>query len=230
MQAANPVRISSGRDCGRAAPSLSIDVFFDFICPWCLIGGRHLNAAMTRFAEMRADVHVGVKWHSCQLLPDMPPGGVDYESFYLARLGSAENVSARRRQVIDAGTGAGIDFRFDRIGVMPNTAAAHELIAHAAAQGGAALQASLIDSLFTAYFIEGEDIGDLRVLERRAVECGLERGGVREHLSALNGRRARHAPSGVSGVPLFVFDESIAVSGAASPDALLDAMLRSIRD
>ena len=69
--------------------SLTIDVHFDFVCPWCLIGKRNLDAAVSRFASLRPDVCVKVRWRSHQLLPDMPVGGVPYQAFYVARLGSA---------------------------------------------------------------------------------------------------------------------------------------------
>jgi predicted DsbA family dithiol-disulfide isomerase len=64
-----------------------------------------------------------------------------------------------------AGHDAGIQFAFDRIEVLPNTAAAHNLVAFAASRGSEAQRASLIDRLFTAYFMEGENIGDGQVLE-----------------------------------------------------------------
>jgi predicted DsbA family dithiol-disulfide isomerase len=237
MKRVSTIPASMERNSNGAAPALSIDVFFDFVCPWCLIGSRQLKAAMSRFADLRADVKVGVRWRSCELLPETPAGGVDYQAFYLARLGSAENVAARRRQVREAGKSAGIDFRFERIGVLPNTAAAHALVALAGDAGTGALRADLIESLFTAYFMEGEDIGDLAVLEERAVECGMERGSVREHLAGWYGRfhramdrRSQKPSHPIGGVPLFVFDESFAVSGAASAETLLDAMLRSVRD
>ena len=70
--------------------SVTIDVHFDFVCPWCLIGKRNLDAAISRFASLRPDVSVKVRWHSHQLLPDMPVGGVPYQAFYVARLGSAK--------------------------------------------------------------------------------------------------------------------------------------------
>jgi predicted DsbA family dithiol-disulfide isomerase len=104
------------------------------------------------------------------------------------------------------------------------------LIRYAAGQGDGALPAVLTDSLFTAYFLEGEDIGDVSVLERRAVECGLERRGVREHLASSDARVVPPAPHGIGGVPLFVFDEAIALSGAVAPDVLIDTMLQSIRE
>ena len=137
---------------------------------------------------------------------------------------------ARRAQVRHAGKAAGIDFAFDRISVLPNTAAAHDLVAYAADHGTMAQQEELIERLFTAFFIEGIDIGDLSVLERLALACGLSRDGLRARLADSRGRcgQAMRQPQPhyrVDGVPFFVFNGSRVLSGAVSPDVLLKAML-----
>ncbi|RJG02997.1 DsbA family oxidoreductase [Noviherbaspirillum sedimenti] len=215
------------------APSLVIEYFFDLVCPWCLIGKRHLRAAISQLAALRPDARVSVRWRSHQLLPDIPPGGVPYQSFYIARLGSAEAVAQRRAQVQQAGNPACIQFAFERIGVMPNTAAAHDLSAWAAANGTEAQQSALIESLFVAYFMEGEDIGDPSVLQRRALACGLEAEGLRQHLAKTAGQTGiMRAPQAdyISGVPFFVLNGKYAISGAHPPETLVQAMLQSIQE
>ncbi|RZL89372.1 MAG: DsbA family oxidoreductase [Variovorax sp.] len=216
-------------------PSLTVEVFFDFVCPWCLIGKRQLDAAASRLAELRPDVRLQIVWRSHCLLPDTPEGGVPYQAFYVARLGSPEAVARRRSQVQQAGTAAGVRFAFERIEVLPNTAAAHAWVAQAAAHGTDAQQARLIERIFTAYLTEGENIGSSSVLERLALECGLEAEGPRAHRRDEQGGGGRYAHTHatvrypISGVPYFMFDGSLALSGAASPDALLDVMLRALR-
>jgi len=212
---------------------LTIDIFFDFICPWCLIGKRNLETALRRFTELRPDVCPKVQWHAYELLPGTPEGGIPYQAFYLARLGSPEALAMRRAQVQAAGHAAGIKFAFERIEVLPNTALAHDLVAYAAAQGMESRREALVERLFTAYFIEGEDIGNRQVLERIRRECGLNHQALLEHLvdshprSGLTSRRSRHDEHVVSGVPSFVFNGTHALSGAHSPYALLQAMLQS---
>jgi predicted DsbA family dithiol-disulfide isomerase len=215
--------------------SVTIDVHFDFVCPWCLIGKRNLDAAISRFASLRPDVGVKVRWHSHQLLPDMPVGGVPYQAFYVARLGSASAVAARRAQVQEVARAAGVQLAFDRIEVMPNTRAAHNLVAWAVTTGAGFQPASLIDRLFTGYFMDGEDIGDPDVLERIGLACGLDAGGLAEHLAAS--RRDDNMPiprspqaEEVRGVPHFVINSALTLSGAYSPGAIVDAMLRSTGD
>ena len=230
-----PLQAPTRTDAG-APPALTIDVVYDFVCPWCLIGKRHLATALEQLARLRPQLEPQVRWHSIQLLPDTPWGGVPYQSFYVARLGSPEAVAARRAQVQQAGDAAGLRFAFERIRVMPNTAAAHDLVACVAGQGTAAQQAALIDRLFAAYFLEGEDVGDPAVLERAALACGYTRAGVADHLADTQRRRSVRARQplpaeyGMNGVPLFVLNGSLGLAGAQAPQTLLDAMLRALGD
>ena len=212
---------------------LTIDIFFDFICPWCLIGKRNLETALRRFTELRPDVCPKVQWHAYELLPGTPEGGIPYQAFYLARLGSPEALAMRRAQVQAAGHAAGIKFAFERIEVLPNTALAHDLVAYAAAQGMESRREALVERLFTAYFIEGDDIGNRQVLKRVGQACGLNHPALIDQLansqrrSGGTERRSQHDEHLVSGVPSFVFNGTHALSGAHSPYALLQAMLQS---
>lgn len=215
--------------------SVTVDVHFDFVCPWCLIGKRNLDAAISRVAGLRPDISVNVRWHSHQLLPDMPVGGLPYQAFYVARLGSADAVAARRAQVQEAARAAGVELAFDRIEVMPNTRAAHDLVAWAATTGEGFEPASLIDRLFAAYFLDGQDIGDPEMLEQIGLACGLDAATLAEHLAASprGGNRASlRSPQAedVRGVPHFVINSTVSLSGAYAPGAIADAILRSAVD
>jgi predicted DsbA family dithiol-disulfide isomerase len=214
-----------------AAPApLGVEVHFDFLCPWCLIGKRQLDAALQRFEALAPAARVAVTWRSHELLPDTPPDGLDYEAFYIRRLGSPEAVAWRRLQVREAGRAAGVRFEFDRIRRLPNTARAHALLAQAQAQETPGLAARLVERVLAAYFLEGQDIGAPAVLERLGRECGLPEAAFEAAESmarAMHAGLARPAGQGVGGVPLFVFDRARAVSGAGSADALLEALLQT---
>lgn len=215
---------------------LTVEVYFDLICPWCLIGKRNLETAIRQLAALRPQVRVKVSWISQQLLPDTPVGGIPYQSFYVARLGSPEAVAARRAQVQRAGDAAGIRFEFDRIKLMPNTAAAHGLVAWSRVHGTTAQQAAMVERLFTAYFIDGKNISDPDVLAQLAAECGLDRDALVLHLrEQRNGsqpgeRRSSEARHAVDGVPYFAFNDRFALSGAQSPEAMLHAMMYALSD
>jgi predicted DsbA family dithiol-disulfide isomerase len=221
------VVVPKGAQAAVKKRSLTVEVFFDFVCPWCLIGKRQFDAAARKLAELRPDVDLHVVWRSHALLPDTPVDGLPYQAFYVARLGSPEAVARRRAQVQQAGIAAGVRFAFDRIEVLPNTAKAHARVARASQ----AQQAKLIDRIFTAYFLEGQDIGDGSVLERLALECELQaevrgvHGGVGPGAGEGHAAGARYP---VPGVPFFVFDGSLALSGATASDTVLDVMLRAL--
>lgn len=202
---------------------LNVQVHFDLICPWCFIGKRHLDAALARLGEASSEVDVEVSWIAHELLPDTPAEGLPYQAFYEERLGGPAAVAARRAQVQAAARGTGIDFAFERIARMPNTRQAHRLITRLSGSATGA-NAALIERLFQAWFVEGQDIGDAAVLERLAA-------GIAASEAADAGRHRVALADGqqVPGVPLFVFNERVALSGAQPPDALLDGMRRALQ-
>ena len=213
----------------HAATPLAIEVHFDFVCPWCLIGKRQLDAAVRRFRTAMPGTPLEVSWASHQLLPATPVEGIDYQDFYIKRLGSPDAVAVRRMQVREAGRDAGVEFAFDRIRLLPNTARAHDLVVRATEHATHAQQAALIERVFVAFFLEGQDIGRADVLARLGRECGLPEAALEAPVADAAGQGARrpYGNSGISGVPFFVFNRTYALSGAASADALLEAMLRA---
>jgi len=87
--------------------------------------------------------------------------------------------------------------------------------------------------LFKAYFVDGEFIGDLDVLVAIAAECGLDADATRavvseratlDQIAALD---VNVRQRGITGVPFFIFNQKVALSGAQPPDVLLDAMEKS---
>lgn len=204
---------------------LSIEVFFDFICPWCLIGKRQLERALARLRAARPDVKVELGWHGVQLLPDLPAAGVPFAEFYRRRLGSEQAVRLRQAQVREAAAAAGVDIDFARILRMPNTADAHRLLQRAAAIGTAQKVEDLLECLFAAYFHNGEDLGDPASLLAIAEDCGFA---TTDLADALRGDGApffgEAAGMAAGGVPCFVFDRQLTVSGAQSTEVLLGAM------
>jgi predicted DsbA family dithiol-disulfide isomerase len=215
--------------------TLSIDVYFDLICPWCLIGKRHLDSALARFGQQRPDVTVSVEWHSFPLIPDIPPAGIPYHEFYLRRLGSPEALAARQAQVRAAASEAGVTLAFERMKTFPNTLLAHRLIRFARQSGGSETAAALVENLFDRYFLRTENIGDPLVLRHALIECDVQTPGLAnapigpelDWLPDLHETDVR-APHAVTGVPHFIFNDELSVSGARPPQALLQAMQHAL--
>lgn len=209
---------------------LSIDVISDVVCPWCWIGKRRLEEALAQRSE--AEGAPVINWHPFELNPDIPPGGLDRRSYLEQKFGGPERAKQIYARVEAAGREVGIPFEFDRIVRQPNTRDAHRLIAWAQATHPSAA-AALVERLFRAYFTEGVDLGDLDALARLAGEAGLDATAATTWLRSDGGRTdidaaEEHARRlGVSGVPFFVFNQRLAVSGAQPPDVLLDAIQQS---
>jgi predicted DsbA family dithiol-disulfide isomerase len=214
---------------------LAIDVISDVVCPWCFIGKRRLEAALGQLAAMAPGLKPRVSWQPFQLNPDLPREGVERNSYLEAKFGGPERAAMIYERVRAAGATVGITFAFDRIRRQPNTRDAHRLIAWAQDNGGDDGVDSLVERLFRAYFLEGRYIGDRDVLATIAGDAGLDAGAACTMLEAeaLTGtvaameRRAREL--GVTGVPFFIFNGRVAVSGAQEPQILVGAIGEATR-
>ena len=206
--------------------TLEVEVGFDFICPWCLIGKRNLETALDLLAARRPDVAATVRWRSQPLLPGTPADGLPYVEFYRQRLGGRTAVALRQAQVLEAAQRAGVTIAFDRIEVLPSTLAAHRLVAAAQREArDGRLASGVIDALFHAYFVLGQDIGRREVLQSVAVRCGVtgDAGEVADAVAAGDVPFGS-TPFRSSAVPLFRFGGMVEVAGAQTPEVLLQAM------
>lgn len=209
-------------------PPLSIDIVSDVVCPWCYIGKRRLEVALARRASDEAQP-AHVRWLAFQLNPDIPATGVDRRSYLEQKFGGPGRAKQIYARIRAAGDEVGIEFDFERIARQPNTFDAHQLTAWAQDLDPSAA-GSLVERLFRSYFVDGIDIGCIDALVTLACDAGFDAAAAREWLAADAGRkaieaeehRARHL--GVTGVPFFIFNQRLAVSGAQPPEILLDAI------
>lgn len=199
---------------------MRIDIVSDVICPWCFIGKRRLEKALALRPELTAEV----TWRPFQLNPDMPASGMERQAYLAMKFGSAMQADRLYRNVAAAGATVDIPFDFARIRRTPNTRKAHGLIREALAQG---LGDRMVERLFSAYFLEGRDIGDRATLLGLAAATGLEQSaGERalddpaiEECVIAEDRGARRL--GINAVPCFIVDGQYAVSGAQEPEFFL---------
>ncbi len=201
----------------QATNAVTVDVWFDLVCPWCWIGKHNLAQALERLHQTDPSLQVEVAWHSVQLIPQTPPQGWLFDAFYEKRLGSREAVLARRAQVADAARYAGAPIDYALITVFPNTAAAHRLLAAGKAQLAPAAFDALLTRLFEGYFTRGENLGDADVLAAIAAAQGVDPAGP-----AAQDEPDMEAAS--QGVPFFVFNRAWVLSGAQPADVLWRAM------
>jgi predicted DsbA family dithiol-disulfide isomerase/nitrite reductase/ring-hydroxylating ferredoxin subunit len=209
---------------------LSIEVYMDFICPWCLIGKRQLAQALIQLGAERPEVRVDVHWRGVQLLPALPVQGEDFHDFYLRRLGSEQAMGLRQAQVRQAAAGVGVALDFGKIPRMPNTADAHRLWQRACQLGSPAQLDELLERLFACHFLHCGDLGDGATLLGLAEAAGFASADL---VSSLQGDgtpfHCDRSGAAHQGVPSFVLGEGLTLSGA-QPVAQLLASLRQALD
>jgi len=210
---------------------MQIDIISDVVCPWCYIGKRNLEKALSLYeADNPGATEPKVTWHPFQLNPHLPAEGIPRDEYTSSKFGGPERAKEIYARVASAGAGAGISFRFDEIGQQPNTIAAHQLISLAADSGA---QDGVVESMFKGYFLEGRDLTDRETLLELAERGGQNREDGESCLRSEEKRgeidkQDRHARSrGVEGVPFFIFNQKLAVSGAQPPDVLVRAMTQA---
>ena len=206
------------------------DILSDPICPWCYIGKANLVCSLLRYP----DHPFNIEWHPFQLNPDMPPEGMDRRAYLEGKFGGKENAIKVYSQIADAAKAAGLPIDFAAIKRTPNTLDAHRLIHWAGLEGR---QTAVVSSLFKAYFVEGQDIGDRDVLLSIASGCGMDAEMTARLLETDADRddvrdRDSHARNhGVTGVPTFVVANQHVVPGAQPPelwDQVIDDLVKSI--
>lgn len=201
-----------------------IDVVSDVMCPWCFVGKKRLEKALSEVGE---DVDVAVNWRPYQLDPTIPPGGKDRRAYFAEKFGDMQRVAEMHRNLAQIGIDVGIDFDFEAIEVSPNTLDAHRLIRWAE---GAGVQERVVERLFELFFMEGRNIGDRAVLLELADEVGMDVAAVEAMLAAeadvedVRQEIDQARMMGVTGVPCFILDNKYAIVGAQSPDVIEDAI------
>jgi predicted DsbA family dithiol-disulfide isomerase len=211
---------------------LTVDVVSDVVCPWCYIGKRRLEAALAELSAGEPEVSVSVRWHPFQLNPDLPPEGIDRRSYIEAKFGSAQRSAEVYERVNAAAHASGLALALDRIERQPNTLEAHRLVAWAQHEDATRVS-DLVERLFRAYFVEGRFVGDRTELARIAQDAGYDAGAARAFLDSDRLRAAiadadvRARELGIGGVPFFIFNGRVALSGAHEPATMLDAIAQA---
>lgn len=204
---------------------MEVEIWSDVACPWCYIGKRRFEAALSRF-EHGEDVRV--TWRSFELDGEAPHERTGDRAEHLAKKYGMTVEQARQaeQRLTDAAAGEGLGFRFD-MARSGNTFDAHRLV-HLAEEHD--LQDAMKERLLRAYFTEGEMMSDHDTLVRLAVEVGVDEQQVRETLASdrfaqeVRDDERTAGELGISAVPTFVVDRRLGTSGAQPPEALLELL------
>ncbi len=204
---------------------LRIDVWSDLVCPWCYLGKRRLERALSGFAH-RAEVEV--VHHAFELDPSRPRGRTfDRVASLAQKYGlTPERARAMEEEMERRAAGDGLEYHL-LDGVVGNTFDAHRLI-HLARERG--LADAALERLYRAHFTENRSIFDAASLSVLGAEVGLDRdealraleGDV--HAAAVRADEETARELGVTGVPFFVLGGRYSVSGAQPAEVFAGAL------
>ena len=204
---------------------MQIEIWSDVVCPWCYIGKRRFEQALAQF-EGRDDVHI--VWRSFELDPDAPPqypGTLDdlLSSKYDV---SGEEAAGMNDRVTRMAAEAGLEYHLER--ARPgNTFDAHRLIHYANSKG---VGERAMEGLMHAYFSDSLPVGDREALIKLAPGFGIAEEEARSVLESENWSEEVRADEnrakelGIGGVPFFVLNEQLGVSGAQPVEVFADAL------
>ncbi|WP_029065522.1 DsbA family oxidoreductase [Labrenzia sp. DG1229] len=207
----------------NASPPLTIDVVSDVMCPWCFIGKRRLETALRSVPQLNVDV----RWHPFQLDATLPKSGKDRQQYLDDKFGGKENADAVYSRIKETGAEEGIDFAFDKIKLSPNTLDSHRLILWSRSDN---VQSDVVERLFRAYFLDGEDLTNAATLVRISEDAGMQSDLVEQlletetDLDKTEAQITRASESGISGVPCFIIDGRFVLAGAEKPETIAAAL------
>jgi predicted DsbA family dithiol-disulfide isomerase len=213
---------------------MRIEVWSDVVCPWCYIGKRHLESALSGFEHADG---VEVVYRSFELDPSAPEVPVETTVESLAKKFGTDVAGARELMARADGVAASVGLELHHADAPhARTVTAHRLLHLALDEGGSAQQGELKEALLAAYFGRGEDIGDADVLRAVAVGAGLDPARVdevlagEEYLDAVHEDIAQARAYGATGVPFFVVDQRYGVSGAQPAEVFGELLERAWAD
>ena len=199
---------------------MRIEIFSDVICPWCFIGKRRFETALSRLRDRGVDVQVDYTFRPFQLDPTAPNDSpTPAKDAYAKKFGGPERATEILDHVTSVAAQDNITFNMD-IALRANTFLAHRLLSYALLKHGAAVQILLKERIMDAYFTYGKNIGDIDVLADCAESAGINRAEAHTFLNSdelvdeVRSEIAEAAEYGVTAVPTFIINGQWSVPGA----------------
>ena len=217
--------------------TVTIAIWSDVMCPWCVIGYKNLTAALER---LEGEIEAEIRWLPFELNPDMPPTGEESTAHIARKYGrTPEQALAGRAMMAERAAEAGFSFDYTGEGEAPpamlwNTFDAHKLLRWTLDAAGAEAQTTLKMALFAAHFQQRRNVGRRDVLLDIAETQGLDRAAAAaalddEQVAATVRAEERLAwDSNVTGVPAMVIDGKFMVPGAQAPETYVDVLRKVV--
>ncbi len=208
---------------------MRIEIWSDVVCPWCYIGKRRLEKALTN-TGLRPEI----VWKSFELDPSSPKVPTQTVAEHLgAKYGGG---AAGGQQMIDrveaVAAEEGLIYRLGQA-QRANTTDAHRLLHLALHVGGPEQQGRLKEAFLAAYFLRAENPADAATLKNLAMTVGLPEEriddvlGSKEYADEVEADVREAASLGANGVPFFVIDRKYGVSGAQPVEVFEDVLRKA---
>ena len=205
---------------GHPAATLQVDVIADLICPWCYLGKKRLDNALTAVHGPSL-----VTWYPFQINPTMPVEGMPFEDYLAIKFGDPEKLEPGLAALTAAGDAEGVKFRFDKMSQVPNTLNAHRVMK--LAEEERIDTSGLAENILQGFFEKGLNIADRDVLLEIGAASGLTASAINKTLEddissrIVASQEAQVRQSGVTGVPDFLVNKRLFVVGAQSTENLV---------
>jgi predicted DsbA family dithiol-disulfide isomerase len=203
---------------------MRVDIWSDIVCPWCYVGKARFERALSDFTHRDK---VEVVFRSFELDPDYPK---DEHQTAVSMLSAKYGIPEEQARAADervAGLAAAEGLGFDSGRPVGNTFDIHRVI-HLGREKG--MQQKLITAVNEAYFAHARQVFDRDVITEVAAGAGLDASAVGEVLDgdayadAVRRDELEARQLGISGVPFFVFDMALGVSGAQPAETFTSAL------
>lgn len=217
---------------GSIVSLVQVEIWSDVVCPWCYIGKRRFETAVSRLREKGVTEPINVVFRAYQLDPTAPVGApTPVVDAYAKKFGGTDRALQILQHVTNVAAGDGIDFNMD-IALRANTIQCHRALHWTLSHFGSDMQNQLKESLLRAYFVEGKDVGSDDVIVACAASIGLPADQLAQWLHSDEGKDEVRSDlqsaldMEITGVPCFVIDGKYMVPGAQDVDVFVQVLER----
>ncbi|MTK10042.1 MAG: DsbA family oxidoreductase [Hungatella sp.] len=204
---------------------MKVEIWSDFVCPFCYIGKRHFEIALEQFQHKE---EVEVVFRGFQLDPYAKKDtGMNIHQILSSKHNIPyEKAKALNNELIQKAKAVGLDYQLDTM-IPTNSYDALRLSYYAKEKGKIH---EYMERIMKAHFTDSLNIGDHATLVQLSSEIGLD---ANEALDILEhdkyheniaADRAEGLKMGIQGVPFFIVNDKYTISGAQPSKIFLDIL------
>lgn len=200
-------------------PELKVTVYSDYICPFCYVGHH-------RLLRLRDSYDLKINWCFLEIHPETsaqsePIDSLEYPSEqWRQMLTNLERIAKEE------------DIPLAKLNFITNSRDAL-LLSEAAKSSGREIFYKLHERLFSAYFVDGINIGDRQTLKQIATSCGVDETTIEsawldhQFQQRLNNNYLSAREHNIQSVPSFVFGNRV-LTGVVAEATFRDAAKQAL--